>query len=125
MPSFGTQIAYTCNQANKFTCWCNGKDVDDLSPDVESIAQAQDIITTTKTGLTKITVSDSKLEETKRLDFPGGIYVELSGNAYVDDFLIPNLYFHLVTAYDILRMEGVAIGKADYMMHLMPLVRQA
>ncbi|NER06415.1 MAG: DUF1993 domain-containing protein, partial [Okeania sp. SIO3C4] len=36
-----------------------------------------------------------------------------------------NFYFHLVTAYDILRMAGVQIGKQDYMMHLMPFIRQA
>lgn len=43
---------------------------------------------------------------------------------YVNEFLIPNFYFHLVTAYDILRMAGLPIGKADYMVHLMPYVRQ-
>lgn len=37
----------------------------------------------------------------------------------VRDFLLsfstPNLYFHSATAYDILRKEGVAIGKRDYL----------
>lgn len=50
--------------------------------------------------------------------------VELTGSVYVNQFLIPNFYFHLVTAYNILRMAGVTIGKKDYMMHLMPLVRK-
>lgn len=27
----------------------------------------------------------------------------------------PNLYFHLVTAYDILRSKGVPLGKIDYL----------
>ena len=27
---------------------------------------------------------------------------------------MPNFYFHVVTAYDILRMRGVPIGKRDY-----------
>ncbi|MEM8614014.1 MAG: DUF1993 family protein, partial [Cyanobacteria bacterium P01_H01_bin.105] len=44
--------------------------------------------------------------------------------AYIDDFLIPNFYFHMVTAYDILRMAGVPIGKRDYMMHLVPSLKQ-
>ena len=38
---------------------------------------------------------------------------------------MPNFYFHLVTAYDILRHEGVQIGKADYMRHLAAQVRPA
>jgi hypothetical protein len=49
----------------------------------------------------------------------------MSGIAYVDDFLIPNFYFHMVTAYDMFRMAGVSIGKKDYMMHLMPFVKEA
>ncbi len=28
---------------------------------------------------------------------------------------IPNFYFHVVTAYDILRSGGVPLGKADYL----------
>jgi uncharacterized protein len=29
-------------------------------------------------------------------------------------FSMPNFYFHVVTAYDILRMHGVPVGKRDY-----------
>ena len=29
-------------------------------------------------------------------------------------FPIPNFYFHVVTAYDVLRMRGVPVGKRDY-----------
>ena len=39
--------------------------------------------------------------------------------------MTPNLYCHLVTAYGILRAEGLAIGKADYMSHLLPLLAGA
>ena len=34
---------------------------------------------------------------------------------YVRSFLLPNLYFHLTTAYGILRHKGVALGKLDYL----------
>ena len=37
----------------------------------------------------------------------------------VQDFLLgfsqPNFYFHATTAYDIMRMKGIAIGKIDYL----------
>jgi hypothetical protein len=29
-------------------------------------------------------------------------------------FSMPNFYFHVVTAYDILRSQGVPVGKLDY-----------
>jgi uncharacterized protein len=28
---------------------------------------------------------------------------------------LPNFFFHLTTAYDILRQPGVAVGKADFL----------
>ena len=33
---------------------------------------------------------------------------------YLLSFLLPNFYFHAVTAYDILRARGVPIGKSDF-----------
>ena len=34
---------------------------------------------------------------------------------FLMSFSIPNLHFHATTAYDILRMKGVPLGKRDYM----------
>lgn len=39
----------------------------------------------------------------------------LSGDAYLLSFALPNLFFHVTTAYDILRHKGVPIGKLDYL----------
>jgi uncharacterized protein len=38
-----------------------------------------------------------------------------SGDAYVLQFMLPNFYFHLTTAHDILRHNGMKIGKKDYL----------
>ncbi|NVD39489.1 DUF1993 domain-containing protein [Ensifer sp. HO-A22] len=38
----------------------------------------------------------------------------LSGEDYLLKFVLPNFYFHLTTAYDILRHKGVPVGKADF-----------
>ncbi|MNF02388.1 hypothetical protein D3C80_2015240 [compost metagenome] len=38
----------------------------------------------------------------------------LSGEDYLLKFGLPNFYFHLTTAYDILRHKGVPVGKADF-----------
>lgn len=37
------------------------------------------------------------------------------GQAYLLDFVLPNLYFHTTTAYNLLRQSGAAIGKADFL----------
>lgn len=41
--------------------------------------------------------------------------LEMTGKDYVIKFLLPNVFFHLTTAYDLLRMNGVALSKRDYM----------
>jgi hypothetical protein len=38
-----------------------------------------------------------------------------SGSDYLGNFVLPNFYFHVTTAYNILRHNGLAIGKADFM----------
>ncbi|KAJ5438584.1 uncharacterized protein N7458_009582 [Penicillium daleae] len=40
--------------------------------------------------------------------------VEMSGAGYAHRIVLPNVYFHVMTAYGILRKEGVQVGKRDY-----------
>jgi hypothetical protein len=40
--------------------------------------------------------------------------VDWKGMQYLLGFALPNFYFHVVTAYDILRHNGVEIGKRDF-----------
>jgi hypothetical protein len=44
-----------------------------------------------------------------------GQEVNFSGQTYLLSFALPNFFFHVVTAYDILRHNGVEIGKIDYL----------
>ncbi len=120
MLPFGTQIAFTCNQPRNFALWCLGKSANNLNPDVGSLDDARGHILSTQELLASINVTDPKLSEIARIDIGQGLYLELFGRSYVDDFLMPNFYFHLTTAYDILRMAGAPIGKHDFMMHLVP-----
>lgn len=45
----------------------------------------------------------------------GGKDVTFSGADYLFGFALPNFYFHLTTAYAILRHNGVEIGKMDFL----------
>lgn len=38
-----------------------------------------------------------------------------AGQAYLLGFVIPNFYFHVTTAYNLLRHNGVEIGKQDFL----------
>ena len=41
--------------------------------------------------------------------------LNFNGQQYLVHFVLPNLYFHVTTAYNILRHNGVEIGKQDYL----------
>ncbi|HEY6579025.1 MAG TPA: DUF1993 domain-containing protein [Rhizomicrobium sp.] len=43
----------------------------------------------------------------REMSFPGRVFLNL--------FVLPNFYFHVTTAYDLLRHKGIEIGKWDYL----------
>lgn len=47
------------------------------------------------------------------LRFPGGEW-PFMGTGYVTGFALPNFYFHVTTAYALLRQAGVPLGKRDF-----------
>jgi hypothetical protein len=53
-------------------------------------------------------------DRTVELKLPGGT-LTFTGEDYLFGFALPNFFFHVVTAYDILRHKGVSIGKLDYL----------
>jgi hypothetical protein len=54
--------------------------------------------------------------ETRRIElrFPG-VELDFDGAGYLTSFAIPNFFFHVTTAYAILRNRGVALGKRDFL----------
>lgn len=48
--------------------------------------------------------------------------VTFAAEDFITGFSMPNFYFHAVTAYDILRVKGVKVGKADFLGRLRTMV---
>ncbi|MFK3971803.1 DUF1993 family protein [Pseudomonas sp. NPDC087358] len=83
----------------------------------------------------EVTFSDLRLRITKTVEFLNSLTAEqfeANANAeitvvlkqgvlrfstleFLTQFALPNFYFHLTTAYDILRHKGVPLGKMDYL----------
>lgn len=123
MLPLGAQIAFACNQPRGFSQWCAGSAIENLSHEVDSIQQARSHIRETKERINAIRAGDRKLDETKRIGLGQGRCCELPARQYVADYLLPNLYFHVTTAYAILRKLGVPLGKADFMTYLAPHIK--
>ena len=45
----------------------------------------------------------------------GKTTLQFKGQEYLLGFVLPNFFFHVTTAYDILRVAGTPIGKKDYL----------
>jgi hypothetical protein len=54
------------------------------------------------------------------ITFPNGMGYRFIGSEYLAGFALPNFYFHVTTAYAILRNAGVQLGKPDFLQHLGP-----
>lgn len=125
MLPFAAQVAFACNAPRGFAQWSAGEPVENLKPDsITTLAEARAAITETKARVAAIAADDARLDETKRVGLGPGRYCDLPAHQYVADYVLPNLYFHVTTAYAILRHLGAPLGKADYMGWLAPHVRQ-
>ncbi len=48
------------------------------------------------------------------LKFPNAEF-NFNGKDYLNNWVLPNVYFHITTGYDILRNKGIALGKQDFL----------
>ena len=66
--------------------------------------------------LETFTASTIDGSEEKSISLPmGDQTLTLAGWPYLVSFILPNVYFHVTTSYNILRHCGVEVGKLDYL----------
>ncbi|MFM6831544.1 MAG: DUF1993 family protein [Novosphingobium sp.] len=56
-------------------------------------------------------------------DLPNGMVFDLTAEQYSRDWALGQFYFHLMIAYAVLRNQGIALGKADYVAHMFAHIR--
>lgn len=49
---------------------------------------------------------------------PNGVRFAMSSKEDIQDWIMPNFYFHVVMAYALLRNAGLALGKMDFLPHM-------
>ncbi len=118
----GRQISTTGSLARLFALWCAGQPTEVTDEDFTDLAKARAHLAAVRGEVAAIAVDDSRLADQKPMQLPGDIKFSLSGADYANEWVIPNLYFHLVTSYNILRANGVDIGKREYMGFLLPVI---
>jgi len=82
-----------------------------------SFADLDALLTQTVSFLDGLSASGFEGSETREIVLRPGTPKErkLSGQAYLTNYGLPQFFFHVTTAYAILRHNGIAVGKRDYM----------
>jgi len=88
-----------------------------MADDETSLAQLQDRVARTLAYVESVPASAFDGAESREITVPAGPSITLgfTGLDYLLEFVIPNFQFHVVTAYDILRHNGVPLGKRDFL----------
>lgn len=86
-------------------------------PDTEvSFAELQERIAKTIAFLDSLREEQFEGSERRQIRIKAGPReLEFKGQDYLLSWVLPNLYFHVCTAYNILRHNGVEIGKRDFL----------
>lgn len=85
-----------------------------------TIADARARIEETAQLVRAMTDADASDDSERALahQLPNGMIFDFTAEEYARDWAVPQFYFHVMTAYTILRSQGVELGKADYVAHL-------
>ncbi|MBU2112358.1 MAG: DUF1993 domain-containing protein [Gammaproteobacteria bacterium] len=83
--------------------------------DETSFEQVQQRISVTIAYLQSFSAADFNQAATVKVSQPRWEGKYLTGNEFLIQHVLPNLYFHITTAYAILRHNGVDVGKKDYL----------
>ena len=94
-----------------------GVDVPVFAGDEKSFADLDALLAQTLAFLDSVNAAQFEGKEGVEIVLRPGTPKEkkLSGQAYLANYGLPQFFFHVTTAYDILRHNGLPIGKRDYM----------
>ena len=108
------QIQTLCDNAKFIAGRLTGKEWP-AHPDTETtFEQLRSRIALVITYLDTFKPEDFEGAEDRKISLPWMEGKWMRGDEYVTQFALANFYFHTVTAYAILRNNGVELGKRDY-----------
>ncbi len=115
MLPFTRQIQITCDTAKLGASRLTGKSAPVQEDNEKTLSEVKARIESTITYLKSMNVEDYKNAATASITTPRWEGKTLTGEQYAVHHVIPNFYFHVTTAYAILRHNGVDIGKKDFL----------
>jgi len=109
------QIQIVCDTAKLAAARLTGKTAPTHEDKEKTVSEVKSRIQSVITYLETFKPEDYKNAATITVTQPRWEGKTLTGEQYAIHHVIPNFYFHVTTAYAILRHNGVDIGKKDYL----------
>ncbi|MGL4238126.1 DUF1993 domain-containing protein [Tabrizicola sp.] len=116
MLAFARQVQLACDFAARGTARLAGVEPKSF-PDTETtFAELKDRISAARGYMGGFQAEDFAHAAERQIHFKaGGRELVLPGDDFLSFYTLPQFFFHVTTAYDILRHNGVELGKRDYM----------
>jgi hypothetical protein len=117
MFAFTRRVQSACDQAKNGSARLAGVNPPRYEDNEKTIAELRTRIAKTVAFVKTLDAEGIDTAADREVTFPLGPNNKghMRGIDYLNHFALPNFYFHLTTAYDILRHCGVEIGKRDFL----------
>lgn len=92
-----------------------GTDAPNYDTTPETFEEAYELLARARKDCKAVSEADLNGKESREFSVKmGPTERDFTGISYLSGFSLPNVHFHVTTAYNILRHNGVPLGKADY-----------
>jgi uncharacterized protein len=110
------QVQIVSDIARRGAARLAGLEAPAMADNETTFAELIDRLKKTNAYLATLTPAQIDGSEAKAIALPmGKETVNFEGLPYLVSFILPNVYFHVTTAYNILRHSGVKLGKLDFL----------
>ena len=116
MLPFWRQVTIACDHAKGMSARLAGVEVPGFADTETTLAELQDRITRTVEFISTIPAEAFADAEGRTINVRAGQRdLTFPAMQYYQGYALPNFYFHLTTAFAILRSNGVEVGKTDFL----------
>ncbi len=116
MRPFVFQIRTATDTAKGAAARLTGSNAPSWADDEETFAEVHERLSKAIEYLASFTPDDFDGAEGRSIELNMGPEpMHFTGASYLSSFAMPNFFFHVTTAYNILRHNGVVIGKRDFL----------
>jgi hypothetical protein len=116
MLPFSAQVRIACDSAKSAAAFLSGKEPPPHEDNETTVAELRGRIAKCVAYLEAFTAADfARTTNQTRIVLPNRPGKHLLADEYLVARQIPNFYFHVTTAYALLRQGGVEIGKTDFL----------